>query len=98
MEKQLTELQNTLIDDYNRVCKNKDMQNRFADTLRFKKGKKYIKVTVNGSAWGFIVATDNDSHFRKGDILKAANWSSPARNFPRGNILDGNYHVQWMGA
>ena len=50
-----------------------------------------------GSVWGFIVNTDNDKKFRKGDILKAAGYNAPARNAARGNILDGGYCIQWTG-
>jgi hypothetical protein len=47
---------------------------------------------------GFVVNTDNDKKFKKGDILKAAGYAAPARNFPRGNILEGGYTVRWTGA
>lgn len=61
-------------------------------------GKKYIKVSKNGSVWGFVVATDTDKQFKKGDLLKAASWKAPARNQARGNILDGDYSwVRWTG-
>ena len=36
-------------------------------------------------------------HFKEGDVLKAASWAAPALNQPRGNVLDGNYHMQWTG-
>jgi len=36
-------------------------------------------------------------HFKVGDVLKAASWAAPALNQPRGNVLDGNYHMQWTG-
>ena len=78
---------------------NKDMIQRFNTELGFKAGNKYIKITKNngGSVWGFVVATDNDKKFRKGDILKAAGYNAPARNAARGNILDGGYCIQWTG-
>lgn len=70
----------------------------FADKLEMKFGNKYIKILSGGSAHSFIVNTDKDSKFKKGDILMAASWSAPARNFPRGNIFDDNYNVRWTGA
>ena len=78
---------------------NKDMIQRFNTELGFKQGKKYIKVTTNngGSVWGFVVATDDDKKFRKGDILKAAGYNAPARNAARGNIVDGGYNINWTG-
>ena len=41
-----------------------------------------------GSVWAFIVKED-DGKFKKGDILKAAGGNAPAKNSPRGNVLDG---------
>lgn len=70
----------------------------FADNLEMKFGNKYIKILSGGSAHSFIVNTDKDSKFKKGDILMAASWSTPARNFPRGNIFDTDYKVRWTGA
>ena len=77
---------------------NKDMIQRFDSELGFKAGNKYIKVTTNngGSVWGFVVATDSDKKFRKGDILKAASFGSPARNAARGNVFE-NYNINWTG-
>lgn len=75
---------------------------RFARALEVKKGKKYIKIISgvfpNTCVWGFVVNTDDDEKFKKGDILKAATWAAPARNKPRGNVLDGNFEwVRWTG-
>ena len=78
---------------------NKDMIQQFNTELGYKEGNKYIKITTRngGSVWGFIVATDKDKKFRKGDILKAAGYNAPVRNAARGNIIDGGYCVQWTG-
>ena len=69
----------------------------FNDELQYKVGNKYIKVITDRTVWGFIVNTENDKKFRKGDILKAAGWAAPARNAARGNIVDGGYTIQWTG-
>ena len=51
---------------------NKKMIAEFNEKITYKVGTKYIKVfTEGGSVWGFVVNTDNDKKFRKGDILKA---------------------------
>jgi len=78
---------------------NKTMIADFNENLTYKAGSKYIKITnKRGGVWGFVVNIDNDKKFKKGDILKAAGWAAPARNFARGNILDGGYTVGWTGA
>jgi len=58
--------------------------------------KKFIKVVIGGSVKAFIVTKDF-SRFKMGDILKAAGWRAPALNQARGNVLDGNYAIQWTG-
>ena len=63
-------------------------------------GSKYIKVTRSDnqtSVHSFIVNIYDDDKFKYGDILKAASWKSPARNFARGNIFE-EYKVKWTGA
>lgn len=74
-----------------------EMVAEFNTSLSVKPGIKYIKIIQRSSVWGFIVATDEDPKFKKGDILKAATWAAPARNQARGNILTGGYTVQWTG-
>jgi hypothetical protein len=73
------------------------MLDNFINGIRIKAGNKYIKIITGSSVWGFIVNTDKDKKFRKGDILMPAGWAAPARNAPRGNILDGGYTIRWMG-
>ena len=81
----LSEINNTMIAEFNK-------------NLTYKTGSKYIKVfTKGGSVWGFVVNTDKDKKFKKGDILKAAGYAAPARNAPRGNILNGGYTIRWTG-
>ena len=61
----------------------------FRRSLSMTVGKKYIKIVrESGGAEGFIVNTSDDKTFRLGDMLKSASWSTPARNFARGNVLD----------
>lgn len=73
------------------------MIDEFSQRLSFKKGRKYTKVILDKPTrvWGFVVNED-DSKFKKGDILKAAGYSTPTRNAARGNIFDG-YRVDWTG-
>lgn len=65
--------------------------------------KKYAKIVKNSelcqggaSVLAFIVKED-DGKFKRGDILKPANWNSPAKNFARGNIFDDDLKVSWYG-
>ena len=77
---------------------NKMMIEMFNENLTYKTGSKYIKVfSEGGSVWGFVVNTDKDKKFAKGDILKAAGYNAPARNSARGNIIDGGYTIRWTG-
>jgi hypothetical protein len=73
-----------------------DQVAKFDDLITIKEGNKYIKIIKENSVWGFIVNTDNDKKFKRGDILKAAGWNAPARNAARGNIFE-NYSVAWTG-
>jgi len=76
----------------------KKMIAEFNEKITYKVGNKYIKVfTEGGGVWGFVVNTDNDKKFKKGDILKAAGYAAPARNKARGNIVDGGYTINWTG-
>ena len=72
--------------------------------LDVKEISRYWKITGTSgggnsrSVKGFIVK-DGDKKFREGDMLKAAGWNAPARNFARGNVLDGRgvNEVRWTG-
>ena len=100
-------LKDVIADDYvgwtNKLNMNKHINDdskraEFKGRLSVAKGKKYWKIIADNSCWGFIVATSDDKLFKKGDILKSAGWSKPARNAPRGNVLDGNFTgVRWTG-
>ena len=66
------------------------------NSFTIKEGKKYIKIIRDNGVWGFIVNTDDDKLFKKGDILKAAGYNAPARNAARGNIFE-EFSVAWTG-
>ena len=96
----LSKMKSAMIEDYNYFMPdNKGMCDEYADKLTVTYGKKYIKILVEGNGVkAFVVGTDDDKKFKKGDILKPAGWAAPARNAARGNILDGGYAINWTGA
>ena len=59
-------------------------------------GRKFIKVVQENTVFAFIVKEDTDK-FKKGDILKPAGFNTPAQNGARGNVLTGNYYINWTG-
>ena len=109
MQAQIEKLIQDIKADYVRFMSNvgdkadirQDMIDNFVDNVTYNEGKKYIKILkklgTQTMVWGFIVNVDNDAKFRKGDILMAAGFNAPARNKPRGNVLDGNYSIRWTG-
>ena len=98
----------------------------FKDSITYEVGNKLIKIlskdrkNSQSTVWGFIVRENNtvkcktsECYFQKGDLLKAATFKQAARNFSRGNILNGqnathingpmqpdypNYKTCWTGA
>ena len=76
----------------------KESIRKFNSELQFTVGKKYIKFMSGTSCWGFVVLED-DKKFQRGDILKPSTYKAPARNFARGNILNGDWSgVRWESA
>jgi len=92
-----------MVDDYTNFMRpdtgiRKKMNKAFIENLDFTIGKKYIKVIErNGGVKAFVVNVDNDKKFKLGDVLLPAGWAAPARNFARGNVLDGGYTMGWTG-
>jgi len=74
----------------------KEQLDKWDDSITIKEGQKYIKVIRENGVFCFIVKEDF-KHFKKGDILKAAGFNAPALNQPRGNVLKGNYPINWTG-
>ena len=74
----------------------KEQVDKWDSNTKVSQGKKYIKVVQENGVFCFIVKEDF-KHFKKGDILKAAGYNAPALNQPRGNVLTGNYAIQWTG-
>jgi len=73
--------------------------------VTFEEGRKFIKVvTSHGNAHRSVhsfIVKEPTKGFAFGDIAKAASWKAPALNFPRGNIVTGQYgsaQTSWAGA
>ena len=69
--------------------------------LSLKPGRKFIKVVEGTRVWGFVAKVDGTHKglpMLKGDILKAAGWSQPAKH-SRGSIFDSEMHksFSWTG-
>ena len=74
----------------------KEQVEQWDNKTKIKEGKKYIKIVQDTGVFCFIVKEDF-KHFKKGDVLKAAGYNAPALNSARGNVLTGNYAIQWTG-
>ena len=74
----------------------KEQADNWDSKTKVSMGKKYIKIVQDTGVFCFVVK-ENFKHFLKGDILKAAGYNAPALNRARGNVLTGNYHIQWTG-
>ena len=81
---------------------NERMCEEFKNGWTIKEGKKYIGIYktlgLQQCIWGGVVKKDSaNGLLKKGDILKPAGWNAPARNYKRGNVLEGNYLMNWTG-
>ena len=86
-------------EDYNKWGSRANIDKKM--DLSLKPGRKFIKVVHNNSVWGFVAKVDGVHKgvpMLKGDILKAATWSAPAKH-SRGSIFDKEMHksFSWTG-
>ena len=71
--------------------------------IDYRRGRKFLKVVKeywgSKSVHSFVCVKAHDQ-WKVGDILKAASWAQPAKNFARGNVLDPKSYAnhKWMGA
>ena len=74
----------------------KEQVDKWDSLIRVEQGQKFIRVVRENGVFAFIVKEDNGK-FKKGDVLKAAGYRAPAKNSARGNVLTGDYYIQWTG-
>ena len=74
----------------------KEQVDLWDNKTKVSEGKKYIKIVQDTGVFAFVMKEDS-GRFKKGDILKAAGYNKPALNSARGNVLTGNYAIQWTG-
>ena len=95
------EAMNVLLDNIQKDYAKLGMTHRTSLDLSLKPGRKFIKVVEGSRVWGFIAKVDGVHKgvpMLKGDILKAATWSAPAKH-SRGSIFDKEMHksFSWTG-
>ena len=95
------EAMNVLLDNIQKDYAKLGMTHRTSLDLSLKPGRKFIKVVEGTRVWGFIAKVDGTHKgvpMLKGDILKAAGWSAPAKH-SRGSIFDSEMHksFSWTG-
>ena len=59
--------------------------------IKLEIGSKFNRIYVNNTIWGFIARKDGSLKgrpYRRGDLLKAASYSTPAP-ISRGNVIEG---------
>jgi len=71
-------------------------------SISYVRGRKFLKVVMkhwgSPSVHSFICIKPHDRWYY-GDILKAASWAQPAKNFLRGNVLNTESYKdhRWVG-
>ena len=90
-------LKDVIVADYARFLKEIDgSKDKFG--IEFEAGSKYVKiVSISGGGSRSVHCFVEKAN---GNILRAASWKAPARNFVRGNVYDqASYinRVRWTG-
>ena len=78
-------------------------RSEYENGLEVSEGSRYYKIISNKGGQrtvaGFVVK-EGHPKFKEGDLLMAASWAAPAKNFARGNVFDDKSFkgsVHWTG-
>ena len=90
-------LKDVIMADYAKFLKEIDgSKDKFG--IEFEAGSKYVKVvSISGGGSRSVHCFVEKAN---GNILRAASWKAPARNFVRGNVYDQESYinrVRWTG-
>ncbi len=86
-----------ILADYAKFLKDID-NDEFKFGVEFAEGSKYVKIVAISAGGSRSVHSFVEKS--TGDILMAASWAAPARNFTRGNVyITSSYEnrVRWTG-
>ena len=86
-----------ILADYSKFLKDID-NDEFKFGVEFAEGSKYVKIVAISAGGSRSVHSFVEKS--TGNILKAASWAAPARNFSRGNVyITSSYEkrVRWTG-
>ena len=76
------------------------MIDEFNRNLDIRSGRKFDKITSNGSVWGFVAKTNGvlkGIPYFVGDVFKPAGWRAPAKHV-RGSIFSNETNwFSWTG-
>jgi len=94
MDLALTEYMNAIQADYSKF----NGKAYASLNITINRGSKFYKVVTGNSVHSFVCRKAHDK-WKVGDVLKAASWAQPAKNFIRGNVLSQTYisPVNWAG-
>lgn len=97
MDLALTEYMDAIQADYNKFNSKASFPTA-ALNITINRGSKFYKVVVGTGVHSFVCRKAHDQ-WKVGDVLKAASWAQPAKNFVRGNVLSQTYinPVRWAG-
>ena len=106
MKNELNKLLKVMNIDYRKIASQvwneelrKGLCDRYEAGLSVTESEKYYILVCEKGTLGFLVKLSSDEKFKRGDMLKAANCSTPDRSGSFGNIFeaDSRESVGWQG-